>query len=99
MIDLVRVSRRRISSLNASSAMVLNSLLVAALYDIELLRILPEKSHGLLGSWVDGDGGEDSLRWAVDCNLLVVAVAMTAAVVRAVSILRRDGELVIGCEV
>ena len=57
-IDFVRVSRRLISSLNASSAMVLKALLVAALYDIELLSILPEKSHGLSGSWVDGVDGD-----------------------------------------
>jgi len=90
-IDFVRVSRRRISSLNASSAMDLNSLLVAALYDMELLKSLPEKSHGLSGSWVDGVDGEEILR--LD---LVVAEAMTAAVEKAVSILIKDGDVVIG---
>jgi hypothetical protein len=58
---------------------------------MELLKSLPEKSHDLSGSWVDGVDGEEILR--LD---LVVAEAMTAAVEKAVSILIKDGDVVIG---
>ena len=59
-----------------------------------MLSILPEKSHGLSGSWLDG--GEEILRLVVERDHLVVAEAMAAAVEKAVSILIKDGDFVIG---